>query len=295
MMDVEIECVYESQDGLGEAPLWVEEEGCLYWSDHVGLKINRWNPDTREATSWDTPGLVGAFALRRRGGMVGASDAGFVKIDLAKDGYQTIVDPEAHMRYNRFNDGKCDRQGRFWCGSMNKRIEEETGSIYRLDPDWSVHKVAPDFRFKVSNGTAFDPESTRMYFSDTLGDVVYVFDFDADSGAISNRREFFSTGARPGMVDGGTVDEDGYYWCALVAGGQILRIDPKGRIDREINMPVPRPTCPAFGGENHEVLYVTSQRLFMTDEELETYPQAGNLFAIHGLGVRGLAEPRFAG
>lgn len=294
-MPEEIECVYESQDGLGEAPLWVEDERSLYWSDHVGYKMKRWNADSGEVTIWDTPGPVGAFALREQGGMVGASDAGFLKIDLDRGLFQTIVDPEADMSHNRFNDGKCDRQGRFWCGSMNKKVEDETGSMYRLDQDWSAHKLAPDFRFMVSNGTAFDPESTRMYFSDTLGNMVYLFDFDADSGAISNRREFFSTRERPGMVDGGTVDQEGYYWCALVAGSQILRIDPKGRVDREIKMPVPRPTCPTFGGNSNEVLYVTSQRLFMTPEELAAYPQAGNLFAIHGLGVRGLAEPRFAG
>jgi sugar lactone lactonase YvrE len=155
--------------------------------------------------------------------------------------------------------------------------------------------MAPDFHFMVSNGTAFDPEDTRMYFSDTLGQMVYVFDFDIDSGEISNRREFFSTRDRPGMVDGATVDQDGYYWCALVAGGQVLRIDPDGRVDREIDMPVPRPTCPAFGGDNYDVLYVTSQRLFMTPEELEASPQAGSLFAIHDLGTRGFPEPRFAG
>ncbi|WP_211698372.1 SMP-30/gluconolactonase/LRE family protein [Mycobacterium spongiae] len=294
-MPAEIECVYEGHDGLGESPLWVAEERSLYWSDHVGCTIKRWNPTTGEATIWDTPGPVGAFALRQQGGMVGASDAGFLAIDLSGDRYQAVVDPEADMPHNRFNDGKCDRQGRFWCGSMNKNIEDETGSIYRLDSDWSVHKLAPDFRFKVSNGTAFDPESTRMYFADTLGNTVYVFDFDADSGTISNRREFFSTHARPGMVDGGTVDEEGYYWCALVAGGQILRIDPNGRLVSEITMPIPRPTCPTFGGDNYDVLYVTSQRLFLTDNELKKYPQSGSLFAIYGLGVRGLAEGRFAG
>ena len=147
----------------------------------------------------------------------------------------------------------------------------------------------------VSNGIAFDPEDTRMYFSDTLGQMVYVFDFDIETGEISNRREFFSTKNRPGMVDGATVDQDGYYWCALVAGGKVLRIDPKGRVDRAIDMPVPRPTCPTFGGVRYDILYVTSQRLFMTPEELEAHPQAGNLFAIYGVGTRGFKEPRFAG
>ncbi len=294
-MGPEVECVYESQDGLGEAPTWRSEERSLYWSDHVGYRINRWNADTGEVTIWDTPGPVGSFAFRHAGGLVGATESGFHRIDLDAGVYEPIVDPEAHLPDNRFNDGKCDRRGRFWCGTMHKRIEEKTASIYRLDPDGSCHAAAPDFRFMVSNGIAFDPEDTRMYFADTIGQTVYTFDLDVDSGEISNRREFFSTADRPGMVDGATVDQDGYYWCALVAGGKVLRIDPRGRIDREIDMPVPRPTCPTFGGDDLGVLYVTSQRLFMTPEELAASPQAGNLFAIHGLGVRGVPEPRFAG
>jgi len=294
-MREEIECVYESQDGLGEAPLWVAEERRLYWSDHVAHVMKCWSAETGDVRVWDTPGPVGSFALREQGGMVGGTDAGFFTFDLDSGLYDPIANPEAHLPDNRFNDGKCDRRGRFWCGSMHKRIQEKTGAIYRLDPDRTVHEMAPDFHFMVSNGTAFDPEDTRMYFSDTLGQMVYVFDFDIDSGEISNRREFFSTRDRPGMVDGATVDRDGYYWCALVAGGQLLRIDPKGRVDRQITMPVPRPTCPTFSGDDYDVLYVTSQRLFMTPEELAVSPQAGNLFAIRGIGAQGFPEPRFAG
>ncbi len=294
-MRPEIECVYESQDGLGEAPIWRNEERALYWSDHVGCTMKRLSAETGAVTIWDTPGPVGSFAFREEGGLIGATESGFHRIDLDAAAYEQIVDPEADTADNRFNDGKCDRRGRFWCGTMNKRIEAKTGSLYRLDPDFVCNAVAPDFRFAVSNGIAFDPEDTRMYFADTIGQTVYVFDFDIDSGEVSNRREFFSTAERAGMVDGATVDQDGYYWCALVAGGKILRIDPKGRIDREIDMPVPRPTCPTFGGDDYDVLYVTSQRLFMTADELDESPQAGNLFAIHGLGARGFPEPRFAG
>ncbi len=294
-MPIEISCIAETQDGLGEAPLWVEEEQALYWSDHVHCRMNRWSSESDVVQSWDTPGPIGSFALRRDGGMVGASATGFLEIDLAESSFRPVVDPEADRPENRFNDGKCDRQGRFWCGSMNKAIATETGAIYCLDSDWSVRRHASDFHFKVSNGTAFSPDGRSMYFSDTLGDQVYSFDLDPDEGRVSNRRPFFSTENRPGMVDGGTVDAEGYYWCALVAGGQVLRLDPDGRVVLEIDMPIPRPTCPTFGGPDHDVLYVTSQRLFMTPEELEAFPQAGNLFAIHGLGVQGLAEERFAG
>ena len=134
-----------------------------------------------------------------------------------------------------------------------------------------------------------------MYFGDTYGHMVYVFDFDIEEGRISNRREFFSLADRHGLVDGATVDTDGYYWFALAQGGKIIRLDPNGSVDREIDVPVPNPTCVTFGGEQYETLYVTTARAFLSPEELAKFPQSGDLFAIHGLGVKGFPEPKFAG
>ncbi|MEM8569360.1 MAG: SMP-30/gluconolactonase/LRE family protein [Pseudomonadota bacterium] len=294
-MQTEITCLVDCQDGLAEAPLWVEEEQALYWADHVNSRMTRWSAETNGVIVYDTPGPMGSFAMRHDGTMVGASDKGFLSFELSSGTFTHRVDPEADRPENRFNDGKCDRQGRFWCGSMNKKIEAKTAAIYSLSPDWTVTKHAEDFHFMVSNGTAFSLDGRTMYFSDTLGDQVWCFSFDPDEGRIYDRRPFFSTADRPGMVDGGTVDAEDCYWCALVAGGKVLRLDPQGRVMLEIDMPVPRPTCPTFGGPNHDRLFVTSQRLFMTDAELEAYPQAGNVFVIDGLGITGLPEARFAG
>ena len=126
--------------------------------------------------------------------------------------------------------------------------------------------------------------------------MVYGFDFDIDEGLISNQKEFFPLASRkPAIVDGATVDAEGYYWFALNLGGKILPVDPKGRLDREIEMPIRTPTCVTFGGDNYETLFVTSQQAFLRPGELQEFPQTGDLFAIHGLGVKGLPEPRFAG
>lgn len=295
MTKIEVTCLVESQDGLGEAPLWVEEEEALYWADHVNYKMRRWSARTDSVDVYDTPGPMGSFAMRRNGGMVGATDKGFLSFDLSTGTFTPRVNPEADHPENRFNDGKCDRQGRFWCGTMNKNIDAKTAAIYCLSPDWTVTRHADDLEFMVSNGTAFSLDSRTMYFSDTLGDQVWCFSFDPDEGRLYDRRPFFSTADRPGMVDGGTVDAEDCYWCSLVAGGKILRIDPKGRVMLEIDMPVPRTTCPTFGGDNYDRLFVTSQRIFMTEEELNEYPQSGNIFVIDGLGVSGVPETRFAG
>lgn len=302
----EIECLWECGDGLGETPLWHAGERALYWADHVGPaiapesdhrpSIRRLDPATGERTSWIMPEQIGSFGFRKDGGIIGASNSGFCLVDLASGSIEPLIDPEPDLPHSRLNDGKIDRRGRFWCGSMDSRLEADTSRLYRFDPDRTCHAVAPDFAFIVANGIAFSPDDRTMYFGDTKGGMIYAFDLDIDAGQISNRREFFPIRApAPAIVDGATVDAEGFYWFALNLAGRILRVDPEGRIDREIEMPVRSPTCVTFGGDDYETLYVTSQQAFLTPEELARHPRPGSLFAIHGLGVRGLPEPSFGG
>ena len=303
---VEIECLWECDDGLGETPIWVAEENSLYWADHVDPlidpadtrrpSIRRLNVLTGERRVWEMPEQVGSFGFRAGGGILGAANSGFCTIDLEAGSFERIVDPEPDKPRNRLNDGKVDLRGRYWCGSMDPSFIDETSRLYCLEPDFQSRAVAEDFSFVVSNGIAFDPEGTRMYFGDTFGGIVYVFDLDLDEGRIHHRRPFFSLEDRkPAIVDGATVDVDGCYWFALNLGGKILRVDPDGRLDREIEMPIRSPTCVAFGGDDYRTLFVTSQQSFLTEEELARHPNPGSVFAIHGLGAQGLPEPRFAG
>ena len=303
---LEIECLWECDDGLGETPIWVPEESSVYWADHVGPSIDlngdrkpsirSYNVTTGKRTSWQTAEQIGSFGFRRSGGLVAGSNSGFCLLNLEMDRSKHIVDPEPDKPFNRLNDGKVDRRGRFWCSSMDTRLTDKSSSIFCLDTDLTCRKVADDFAFVVGNGIAFDPLDTRMYFGDTFGGIIYVFDFDIEEGRIENRRPFFSVEDRkPAIVDGATVDEEGYYWFALNLGGKILRVAPDGTLDREIELPVRSPTCVTFGGDNYETLFVTSQKSFLTDEELARHPKPGSLFAIHGLGVRGIPEPKFSG
>lgn len=301
---VEVECLWECDDGLGETPIWAPDESALYWADHVHPliepgetrrpSIRRLNVATGERRVWEMPEQVGSFGLREGGGLVGAANSGFCTIDLETGAFEPIFDPEPDQPRSRLNDGKIDRHGRFWCGSMDPTFTAEVSRLYCLEPDLTCREASPEFHFIVSNGIAFDPEDTRMYFGDTFGGMIYVFDFDIEEGRIHNRRPFFSLDDRkPAIVDGATVDAEGFYWFALNLGGKLLRIDPKGRLDREIDMPVRSPTCIAFGGDDYRTLFVTSQQSFLTPEELARHPKPGSVFAVHGLGVCGLPEPQF--
>ena len=289
----EIECLVECADILGEGPIWHPEEKVLYWCDNLKPSVQRYDPATGEVSAWPLEKQVGSIVFRESGGIVAGMECGFCFIDLDTGEVETIVDPEAGIVGNRLNDGKCDRAGRYWCGSMDAALKNPTAALYRLDADFSCHRM--DEGFTVSNGIAFSPDDKVMYFSDTRAETVYAYDFDLASGALENRRVFISTKEIAGRVDGATVDTEGFYWCAHIHGGEIARYDPDGKLERTIPLPVRHPTMCTFGGDNFETLYVTSSTKFLEPGEAESQPLAGALFGIHGVGAKGLVEPYFAG
>ena len=289
---VEVSIVRDVGNRLGEAPMWNAEEQALYWVDALEPAIYRLDA-VGQISSWPMPRIIGSFAFRKGGGLVGALKNGFCTIDLRAGTVQTIIDPEPDRPDNVLNDGKCDRRGRYWCGSRDGALKDPAGALHRLDPDFSCHRM--DQGFIVSNGIAWSPDDRTMYFADTRAETVFAYDFDIDDGAISNRRVFFSTRDFEGRCDGATVDADGFYWCALVHGGAIARWDPTGRLDRLIPLPVRQPTMCTFGGRDLDVLFVTSAAALVPAEQRASQPHAGALFALHGLGVKGLEEPCFEG
>jgi L-arabinonolactonase len=289
----EVECIVECANILGEGPIWHPEERVLYWCDNLKPTVHRFDPANRETNVWPLQKQVGSIVFRESGGIVAGMECGFCFLDLDTGGIEEIVDPEKGIPGNRLNDGKCDRAGRYWCGSMDADLKSPSAALYRLDSDLTCHKM--DEGFTVSNGIAFSPDDKVMYFSDSRADTVYAYDFDLESGALANRRVFISTKDIAGRVDGATVDSDGFYWCAHIHGGEIARYDPDGKLERTIPLPVRHPTMCTFGGENLDTLYVTSSTKFLEPGEAATQPLAGALFAIHDVGATGIMEPYFAG
>ncbi|TJV04643.1 MAG: SMP-30/gluconolactonase/LRE family protein [Mesorhizobium sp.] len=292
---MKIEVVVDVKTTLGEGPLWDVEQERLYWIDSFDGRMFRATADGREIRSWDVPMKIGSMALRKDGGgAVVSLQRGFHLLDFATGDVTLIHDPEPDKPMNRLNDGKVDRRGRFFAGSMDTMEEGPSGGLYRLDPDFSVTRI--DSGIICSNGPCWSPDDRTFYFADTWTGEIWAYDYDIATGAATNRRTFARVDtSRGGAADGSTVDAEGYLWNALVYDGRLVRYAPDGTVDRIVDMPVKKITSVMFGGPKLDTLYVTS----MAKPPLPRFPGdgvlRGSLFAITGLGVTGVAEPRFGG
>lgn len=288
-----IEVLVDCKTTLGEGPLWDVETQRLYWIDSFDGRVFRCTADGREIRAWDVPAKIGSMALRRKGGAVVSLANGFHFLDFDSGEVELIHDPEPDKPDNRLNDGKVDKQGRFLAGSMDTQEAGPNGALYRLDPDLTVTKLEEGI--VVSNGPCWSPDGATFYFSDTWSNEISVYDYDQATGTPSNKRRFAAFQWPDGVPDGATVDADGHVWSAVVYDGKLARFAPDGSLERVVEMPVKKVTSVMFGGPELDVLYVTS----MAKPPLPRFPgdgvQRGSLFAIHGLGIRGLPEPRFAG
>jgi len=304
-MGYTIECVLDCANHLGEGPIWDVEEGRLYWVDGTGRRVGkpdlwRFEPKSGKVENWTLGRDIGAMALRQGGGAVMALADGFYLYDFDSQDLELIQEIESDQPRTRLNDGKCDRRGRFFAGGMDDKEEFKMCGLYRLDPDLSVHKV--DEGIICSNGPCWSPDDKTFYFADTFQEEFWAYDYDIETGTLSNKRVFASTKEDWGVADGSTVDEEGYMWNAQVIGGELVRYAPDGTVERRIGMPVRNVTSLTFGGDKLDEIYVTSMARVQHPAvhdlfHAEAKPQfgAGSLFRITGLGIRGLPEPRFAG
>jgi len=290
---VDVACVLDVRAALGECPIWCAEEACVYWANIDGRAINRFDPASRTNRVYSLPGQVGSFALRAAGGLLVALRSGFHLYDPASGRLEAIVAPEPDKPMNRLNDGRCDPAGRFWAGTMRDPMDHSLreGALYRLGTGRRVTRMLDGIG--TSNGMAFSPDGRTFYLADTNPNVqtIWAFNFDAETGAIANRRVFATTHDELGRPDGACCDEEGCYWSASVYGWCVLRYAPDGRVIQRIPVPVEKPSMVAFGGPDLDVLYITSIRVATT---APGQPQAGSLFACRP-GARGFAEPRYGG
>ena len=283
--------IFDSQDILGEGPVWSADEQALYWIDIKRPCIQRWTPATGKHDVWMMPAEIGSFSLRKKGGAIVALQNGFSFFDFETETFEHIADPEPDLPNNRFNDGKCDRRGRFWAGTMdNDEVQFDAGSLYRLDADGTVTTIRGEVG--ISNGLGWSPDERTMYYADSPALCIYAYDFDPQTGGATNERVFVEVDR--GVPDGLTVDSAGYVWSAQWDAWRVVRYAPDGSVDQIVDVPAQRPTSCMFGGRDLCDLYVTSASINLTDDELEEQPDAGNVFRIR-TKVPGIPEPMFAG
>ena len=285
--DVIAEVVGKYRAQWGEGPLWWQ--GCLYYVDIEGCRVLAFDPHSGEERLWETGERVGTVVPRRSGGLVVAGDSGFAFLDPGSGLLTPLGDPEADKPGNRFNDGKCSPDGRFFAGSISLARKQGDAAFYRLDPDRQIRKIFGGVT--NSNGVVWTGNGDTMFYIDTPRLAVLAFDYDVDTGQLHNRREAFSTCERvPGVPDGMAIDSDGHLWIAFCHGGCVVCFDEEGKELERLILPCREVTAPAFGGEGLGDLYLTTGQ---PHEEIEE--EAGRLFVFPAVGARGLPVSAFAG
>ena len=271
----------------GEGPVWEVRAGLLHWVDMLAGDVMSWQPPDGQIERQHVANVAAAIRPRRDGGLVVATQRGFALLETGSNRVIPLAtafeDPSLRM-----NDGGCDPQGRFYCGSMAYDSTPGRGSLYRLDLDHAVQVILRGAT--VSNGLVWSLDGSTVYYIDTPTQHVDAFDFDATEGRFSNRRTVVEIARSEGEPDGMTIDADGCLWVAMWGGGAVHRYTPQGRLDAVVDLPVSQVSACTFGGPNLDELYITTSRLGLGDRE----PQAGALF-VSRPGVGGVPAHEYAG
>ncbi|WP_374402887.1 SMP-30/gluconolactonase/LRE family protein [Niveibacterium sp.] len=282
---MKIECLVDARAGVGECPLWSPRDNCLWWIDSPGRRIHRYDPATARNDSFALPDEPGCIALAGHRLLV-AMRHGVALFDPLSGDLEPVAGIDYDPATTRFNDGRCDRKGRFWVGSMFEPRTAPDAWLYRLDRGAVLRVVSG---ITVANGLAFAPDGRTLYRSDSPARTVFRHAYDPETGELGPAEIFQRFGPDEGRPDGAAVDRDGCYWIALYDGGAIMQIAPDGKRLRTIPVPVRCPTMVAFGGPALDRLYVTSASAGRSEAELSAHPLSGGLFSFDP-GTNGLAE-----
>jgi sugar lactone lactonase YvrE len=297
-----VEAAGQAPAAVGESPVWRAQEQALYWVDIPARKIVRLRIDSGDRAEWLLPEKVACIAFDHRGTVLAGCETGLFAVTLTEataNGGQAVqvtarklAAPDFACDDMRFNDGRCDRQGRFWAGTMvqDMAAAKPAGALYRFDERGVLSAPVVDGLI-TQNGLAWSPDGATMYLSDShpLRRQIWAFDYDIEAGEPRNRRVFADLNQYAGRPDGAAVDADGCYWICANDAGLLLRFTPEGKLDRQIAVPAIKPAMCAFGGRELDMLFVTSIRPAANASEHD-----GHLFAVRP-GVTGLPEPEFAG
>jgi sugar lactone lactonase YvrE len=267
---------------LGESPVW--REGRLWYVDLRDTPaIHALDPSSGREQCWPMPEEVGFIVPAHDGTLLAGLRSGFAAFDPARGGLDYLLDPEPGLPGNRLNDGKCDARGRVWCGSMNHDSALAEGTLYVVD---GAGCRAVQGGWLTPNGMTWSADERTLYVADTRRGTIDAFAFDAERGTLGERSLFADLGTLPGGPDGATLDAEGFLWSAIFDAGCLLRLDPAGRVDRMVRLPVSKPASCTFGGDDLATLYVTTASRGLSPARLAAEPLAGRVLALD-VGVRG--------
>lgn len=292
------ELVVDAHAVLGEGPFWEKDDRLLYWIDIAKKTLHVHDPAKGTNRQIAVGQFIGSAAARGSQDLVVAMEDGFFFLDIGTGNLTAVADPESHIPGNRFNDGKCDARGRFWAGTQpsdgrgGATGDRGVAALYCLDADRTVRKMVDGV--SISNGIAWRPDNKVMYYIDSRIRGVAAFDFDLETGAISNRRYPIEMPPGPGVPDGMTCDDEGMLYVAEWDGYQVSKWDPKkGECVDVIRFPIAKITSCAFGGPRLDELYVTTASLDVRPDDT-AQRDAGGVFRVR-MGVSGAESYRYAG
>jgi sugar lactone lactonase YvrE len=292
---VSVERVGNISCTVGESPLWCDSQSAWYWVDIPAKTLWRLDAGSGALRSWSTSEMLACIAVKQGGGLIAGMESGIFSLQLDEEKNileRRLAAPEALTTGMRFNDGRCDRQGRFWSGTMFMEMAaaRPDGQLYRYTTESGISQAFVS-NLIVQNGLGFSPDGRTMYLSDSHGSrqLIWAFDYDTDSGTPTNQRVFVDMNSHPGRPDGAAVDSDGCYWICGNDGGCILRFTPEGKLDSRINLPMAKPSMCSFGGDDLDTLLVTSIAAGKTEGD----QWAGAVVMLRP-GVKGLAETAFS-
>ncbi len=295
MAKYQVKMVLDIHAQLAECPTWSVKEQALYFVDILSNIIHRYEPTTARHSTIAVHENIGSFGLREQGGFVAAMRSGIFLLDATGNMERQVAKNPTGSEDSRFNDGKVDPWGRFWCGTLWETDHQANSVFCYLDENFKLHHVVENL--EITNGLAFSPDKKWFYFTDTPHHVLYRQALDPQHGQPLGKKQIvklFNKSGYHGQPDGAAFDEEGCYWSAQFADGCIFRLSACGELLDEIKLPVKWPTMITFGDKDLKTLYITTSRENLSAEQLNQYPKAGNLFSVK-VNVAGLATYMFKG
>lgn len=269
---------------LGEGPLWAHER--LYWFDILAKRLYHCASDGSDTQVFQFQEHFSAAALTNTDDLLLASETGLWRFNPATQALSKLIELEAENPVTRSNDGRADRQGGFWIGTMGKSAESEAGSIYRY---YQGELTKLRDKLTITNSICFAPDGKTAYFADTALSQIYQWDLDSQGWPQGEPRLFVDLSADGISPDGSVIDSQGYLWNAQWGSARLVRYAPDGQLDKIIHLPLSQPSCPAFGGADLSRLFVTSATVDMSSAAIAQEPQAGHVLEIN-LPVQGYPE-----